>query len=106
LKRFEGRTVLIVGAIRGIGAAHARGFHDEGACVVIGDIHDADGHALANELGDRALFVHMDPDSPADWDTTMEIAEKHFRPVTMVINSAGVSDRAERTGDQPASPPL
>jgi 3alpha(or 20beta)-hydroxysteroid dehydrogenase len=104
LKRFEGRTVLVVGALRGIGAAHARGFHSEGACVVIGDIHDSEGHALANEMGDRCLFVHMDPDCPGDWDRTMAVAEKHFGTVTMVINSAGVSDRAERNGDRRTSP--
>jgi 3alpha(or 20beta)-hydroxysteroid dehydrogenase len=58
---------LVVGAIRGIGAAHARGFHAEGANVVIGDVHDYDGFALANELGERALFVHIDPTNEEDW---------------------------------------
>ena len=85
--------MLVVGAVRGIGAAHARGFHSEGASVVIGDVHDFEGYALANELGDRALFVHMDPDCPDDWEQTMKLAEDHFGTVSMVINSAGLSDR-------------
>src|SRR4051812_40546366 len=91
--RFEDRTVLIVGAVRGIGAAHARGFHAEGAFVVIGDVHDEDGEKLASELGERALFFHMDPDDSQDWTTVMLVAEKHFGKVSMVINSAGLSNR-------------
>jgi 3alpha(or 20beta)-hydroxysteroid dehydrogenase len=103
LNRFQGRTVLVVGAVRGIGAAHARGFHAEGACVVIGDVHDFEGYALANDLGDRALFVHMDPACPDDWDEAMRVAENHFGKVTMVINSAGLSDRAAQSAGRPAS---
>ena len=91
--RFEDRTVLVVGAVRGIGAAHARGFHAEGAFVVIGDVYDKEGEALASELGDRVLFVHMDPDDPDHWATVMEVAEQHFGKVSMVINSAGLSNR-------------
>ena len=91
--RFEDRTVLVVGAVRGIGAAHARGFHSEGAYVVIGDVHDEDGERLAAELGERCLFVHMDPANPVDWTRTMQAAEKHFGSVSMVINSVGLSNR-------------
>lgn len=92
--RFEDKTVLVVGAVRGIGAAHARGFHAEGARVVIGDVHDEDGQRLADELGERALFVHMDPSDPLDWTLTMQAAERHFGSVSMVINSVGLADRA------------
>jgi 3alpha(or 20beta)-hydroxysteroid dehydrogenase len=91
--RFENQTVLVVGGVRGLGAAQARGFHAEGACVVIADVHDFEGFALANDLGERALFVHMDPEVPDDWDEAMRVAEKHFGKVSMVINSAGLSDR-------------
>ena len=84
--------MLVVGSVRGIGAAHARGFHSEGAAVVIGDVHDFEGYALANELGDRALFVHMDPNNQDDWATAMRMAEARFGSVSMVINSAGLSD--------------
>lgn len=99
--RFEDRTVLVVGAVRGIGAAHARGFHAEGAYVVIGDVHDEEGQRLAAELGDRALFVHMDPSNPVDWTLTMQAAEKHFGSVSMVINSVGLSDRTREQTEVP-----
>ena len=85
--------MLVVGAARGLGAAQARGFHAEGANVIIGDVHDYEGFALANELGDRALFVHLDPDCPSDWDDAIRAAQEHFGKVSMVINSAGLSDK-------------
>ena len=97
MHRFNGQTVLVVGAVRGIGAAHARGFHAEGACVVIGDVHDEAGQRLAEELGERALFVHLDPNVEEHWDEAMRMAEKHFTAVSMVINSAGLSDYSTRS---------
>ena len=85
--------MLVVGAVRGLGAAHARGFHAEGAYIVIGDMHVTEGQQLAAELGDRAVFVRMNPDCPDDWERAMKVAEQRFGKVSMVINSAGISDR-------------
>jgi len=43
MKRFNNRTVIVTGAARGMGASHARGFLDEGANVVIGDVLEQRG---------------------------------------------------------------
>ena len=54
-RRFIGKTVLVSGGTGGQGAAHLRAYAAEGANVVIGDIRDEAGKALASELGDQAL---------------------------------------------------
>ena len=56
----DGRTALVTGGARGIGAAIVRRLHAEGANVVITDLLNAEGEALAAGLGQRALFVHHD----------------------------------------------
>jgi 3alpha(or 20beta)-hydroxysteroid dehydrogenase len=53
MKRFDNRTVIVTGGARGMGANHARGFVAEGANVVIADVLEKEGRALADELGDR-----------------------------------------------------
>lgn len=52
MKRFENRTVIVMGGARGMGARHARGFVAEGASVVIADVLEQEGRTLADELGD------------------------------------------------------
>ena len=54
--RFDHRTVIVTGGSRGMGASHARGFVAEGANVVIADVLEQEGRALADELGDQAIW--------------------------------------------------
>ena len=64
--RLEGKVALITGGARGQGAAESRLFAREGAKVVIADVLDADGMAVAaqiNELGGDATYVHLDVSS-------------------------------------------
>ena len=61
MARVSGKVALISGGARGMGASHARLLVQEGAKVVIGDLLDEDGAALAAELGDdNARYVHLD----------------------------------------------
>ena len=53
--RLQGKTALITGAARGLGASVARLFHAEGANVVLADVLDDEAGALAKSLGSRAL---------------------------------------------------
>ena len=55
--RLAGKVALITGAARGMGAAHARRFVAEGASVVLGDILDDEGAALAADLGPTSCFI-------------------------------------------------
>ena len=58
--RVQDKVALISGAARRIGEAYARILIAEGTKVVIGDLLDTQGAALAAELGANAAFVHLD----------------------------------------------
>lgn len=88
--RLDGKVALITGAASGMGAAHARGFIAEGAKVVIGDIADEAGSAVAAELGNHAIFSHLDVTNPADWTTAVELAERTFGKLNVLVNNAGI----------------
>jgi 3alpha(or 20beta)-hydroxysteroid dehydrogenase len=90
MARFENQTVIVTGAARGLGAAHARGFADEGANVVIGDILETEGSELAQDLGSRALFVRLDVTDETAWESAVRAAEERFGPVNVLVNNAGV----------------
>ena len=90
MKRFDNRTVIVTGGARGMGASHARGFVAEGANVVIADILEQEGRTLAEELGDHAIFSHLDVTSDKDWAATVAAAEDAFGPVSVLINNAGI----------------
>lgn len=93
MARFDNKTVLITGAAGGMGSSHARGFHAEGATVIVTDIKDAEGAALVAELGDRAHYVHLDVTSPADWSSAVATAEELAGPVSVLVNNAGILAR-------------
>ena len=90
MNRFTDKTVLITGGTGGQGASHMRGYLDEGASVVIADIRDDLGHALAAEASDRTLFVHLDVTSENDWAAAISSAEDRFGPISILVNNAGI----------------
>lgn len=67
MSRLAGKVALITGAARGQGAAEARRFVAEGANVMIADVLEAEGRALAAELGDAARFQPLDVTQPEQW---------------------------------------
>lgn len=88
--RVTGRTVIVTGAARGIGAACARRLVAEGARVVLADLLVEEGKQLAEELGEGAAFVELDVTSEASWQDAVRQAEAAFGPVTGLVNNAGV----------------
>lgn len=90
MARFEDRTVLVTGGSRGMGAAHCRGFHAEGAKVVIADVLADEGKAVADELGERALFLPLDVTDAGAWHGVVETAERTFGPVSVLVNNAAI----------------
>ena len=67
MSRLNGKVALVSGGARGIGAAVARAMVAEDAKVVIGDLLDAEGQALAKELGPAATYVNLNVVKPTDW---------------------------------------
>lgn len=91
MARLSGKIAVITGAAQGMGAAHARLFIREGAKVVLTDLNEEKGRALADELGAQALFVRQDVVSEADWQAVIEASEEHFGVVNVLINNAGIT---------------
>ena len=90
MARFDGKLVLISGGARGQGAAEARALVADGAKVVIGDILQQDGDALATELGPAARFVRHDVTNEAGWQEAVETAVKLGGGLHGLINNAGI----------------
>lgn len=88
--RLDGKVALITGAARGTGEVTARLFVEQGARVVLADILDERGAAVAAELGDRARFVHLDVSSEQDWAAAVAGAEAEFGSLNVLVNNAGV----------------
>ncbi|MGW2173959.1 SDR family NAD(P)-dependent oxidoreductase [Streptomyces sp. NPDC001705] len=92
--RFDHHTVLVTGGTGGQGASHVRAYHAEGADVVIADIDENRGRALAAELGARALYVRLDVTDESSWSAAVQAAEEHFGPLAVLVNNAGVQNPA------------
>lgn len=88
--RVDGKVVLISGGAQGMGAAHAKMLVDEGAKVVIGDILDDKGEALAGELGDAVRYVHLDVTDAQQWDAAVQTAVDTYGSLTALVNNAGI----------------
>jgi len=89
MARLAGKVALITGAARGIGAAIAQRFADEGAHVVINDLDRAAAEATAAPLGGEALAADVS-DSASVADMFAELARRHSR-LDVLVNNAGIS---------------
>jgi 3alpha(or 20beta)-hydroxysteroid dehydrogenase len=92
--RVDGKIALISGGARGIGAASARALVAEGAKVVLGDILDEEGKAVADGLGDAARYVHLDVTNPEDWAAAVQTAIAEFGGLNVLFNNAGIANGA------------
>jgi len=88
--QLDGQVAIITGGASGQGAAEARLFVAEGAQVVIGDVQDELGEALAAELGAAARFVHLDVSRDADWSNVVRHTAHVFGDATVLIQSAAI----------------
>ena len=90
--RLEGKVALISGGARGMGAEEALLFAREGAKVVIGDVLEAEGRAVAASIpGGQAIFVRLDVTREADWQRAVGLAEEVYKRLDILVNNAGVS---------------
>ena len=85
-----GKVALITGAARGMGAAQARLFVAQGATVVIADVLDDEGRALAAELGAQASYVHLDVASEDEWRERVQSIEQAHGALDVLVNNAGI----------------
>ena len=91
-ERLEGKVAVITGAASGIGAATAKTYVEQGARVVLGDIQDQAGEALAASLGgsSHAVFRHCNVTSEAEVEALVEAAVSEFGQIDVMFNCAGI----------------
>ncbi len=89
MQRLAGKTAIITGGANGMGEATVRLFVEQGAKVVIGDIAEGPGQALAQELGPATVFCRMDVTSESDWAEAVSAAEA-MGPLNVLVNNAAV----------------
>jgi NAD(P)-dependent dehydrogenase (short-subunit alcohol dehydrogenase family) len=88
MNRLEGKVAIVTGAASGIGAATARRLAAEGARVVLADIQDDRGEAVAREIGEPAAYQHCDVGSFGDWKRLAEATLDRFGRLDCVHNNA------------------
>lgn len=89
--RLAGCVAIISGSATGQGAAEARVVVAQGGKVVVADIQDAPGEALAADLGDAAVYHHLDVRSERDWRDALEAGIAAFGRVNALVNNAGIA---------------
>lgn len=87
--RAQAKRVLITGGATGLGAAIARRLAGEGAIVIIADIAETEGTALAREVGGQ--FCRLDVSSEADWEAVIAAIARDFGGLDALVNNAGIA---------------
>ncbi|MCP3913648.1 MAG: glucose 1-dehydrogenase [Actinomycetia bacterium] len=88
--RLQNKVALITGGARGQGATEARQFAAEGAELMITDVLDGEGQALAAELGEAVVYRHQDVTDEAGWAATVRAAVERWGRLDVLVNNAGI----------------
>lgn len=88
--RVKDKVVLVTGAVSGVGREVALLLAHEGARVVLTDVNQEGGAALASEIGEQALFLRQDVASEDDWRATMDAVQSRYGQLDVLVNNAGI----------------
>lgn len=91
--RFKDKVVVVTGAAQGIGEAYARALAAEGASVVVADVNEVSGAAVADAIkadGGSALFVHCDVSSAESAAALVEKVKAEFGGIDGLVNNAAI----------------
>jgi NAD(P)-dependent dehydrogenase (short-subunit alcohol dehydrogenase family) len=100
MNRLHHKIAFITGAARGIGAETARLFVEEGARVILSDILDEAGEAMAQSLGPQAEYIHLDVSSEKKWQSAAGHIREKYGKLDILFNNAGVIGIGEAYGNQ------
>ena len=102
--RLDGKVALISGGARGMGETEARLFVREGAAVVIGDILDEEGEAVAASIanaGGQCRYVHLDVREETHWQAAVAEATARFGTLNVLVNNAGIGSSPFPVHEEP-----
>lgn len=89
--RLAGKVAIVTGAASGLGRATARLMAAEGAKVVVADVNEVAGQAVAGELGKDARFDRLDVTAEEDWRRVVANTVTRFGSLSILVNNAGIS---------------
>ncbi len=99
--RMAGKVAVITGAASGLGEASARRFAEEGCRVVVADIQDAAGRAVADSLGASGLFIQCDVTKEADVAAAVDLAVSTWGKLDVMFSNAGIVGSVGPIADTP-----
>ncbi|MGH6993523.1 MAG: glucose 1-dehydrogenase [Caulobacteraceae bacterium] len=88
--RVDGKVALVTGGASGIGAGCAERLASEGASVIVGDVQDSKGEALARAVGGRSRFMSCDVTSEDAWKEVIGAIDEEFGRLDILVNNAGI----------------
>ena len=88
--RLKNKVAIITGGSQGMGEATVRQFAAQGAKVVVADILDEKGQALADSFDDNVSFLHLDVSSEENWRSVVEQTESLYGDINVLVNNAGI----------------
>jgi NAD(P)-dependent dehydrogenase (short-subunit alcohol dehydrogenase family) len=98
-EELDGKVAVVTGGANGIGRATVEAFVAEGALVVIADIDDETGQAVAESLGDAVAFVRTDVSDADSVGAAVGAAVDHFGSLHVMVNNAGIASSFRRLMD-------
>lgn len=90
MARVDGKVAIVTGGASGMGAADAEVLSREGAIVVVADLNEADGRAVAERVGGDAVFMKLDVTDEANWQQVIASTVEKFGRLDILVNNAGV----------------
>ncbi|MEZ5571888.1 MAG: glucose 1-dehydrogenase [Halioglobus sp.] len=88
--RVAGKVAIVTGGASGMGKADAMLLAAEGAKVVVADLNEADGQAVADEIGASALFMRLNVADEDNWKAVIAATMEQFGQLDILVNNAGI----------------
>jgi len=90
-QQLDGKVAYITGAASGAGAATARRLVAAGAKVVVADVDESNGNAVAASIGNNAVFMTHDITNEDDWKRNLQATVDQFGALHILVNCAGIT---------------